>query len=218
MLMYDDSFVAVMTATQDEAAALGARAYGSEHVLLGLLAFDDDLTQQVVRSFPDLTTSAVRAAVRGAVDDAPHLARLGLTAHDPAVGARAEGTAGGVRPRNKHTPELQSALNQASAKWGHLRDTDTLPKERKLTSAILWLACSSPPRARRGCWVRWRLTRTACAQRSCPHSCQQALRSPRGQPSRPSDRSPVLSNGCSDERTWLAEICDSVGTPGRRRR
>lgn len=144
MLMYDDSFVAVMTATQDDATALGARAYGSEHVLLGLLAFDDDLTQQVVRSFPDLTTSAVRAAVRGAVDDAPHLARLGLTAHDPAATARADGTAGGVRPRNKHTPELQSALNQASAKWGHLRDTHALPKERKLTSAILWLAVLEP--------------------------------------------------------------------------
>ena len=32
-----------MTATQAEATALGARAYGSEHVLLGLLAADDDL-------------------------------------------------------------------------------------------------------------------------------------------------------------------------------
>ena len=38
MLMYDDSFVAAMTATTDEATMLGARMYGSEHVLLGLLA------------------------------------------------------------------------------------------------------------------------------------------------------------------------------------
>ena len=144
MLMYDDSFVAVMTATRDEATALGARAYGSEHVLLGLMAADDDLTHQVVRSFPELTTSAVRTAVRGAVDDAPHLARLGLTVHDPAVTARADGAAGRGRPRNKHTPELQSALNQATAKWGHLRETHALPKERKLTSAILWLAVLEP--------------------------------------------------------------------------
>lgn len=144
MLMYDDSFVAVMKATQFEATSLGARAYGSEHVLLGLLASDDDLTQQVVRSFPGLTTLAVRAAVRGAVDDAPHLARLGLTAHDLAVTARVEGTGGGVRPRNKHTPELQSALNQATAKWGHLRDTHALPKEHKLSSAVLWLAVLEP--------------------------------------------------------------------------
>lgn len=144
MLMYDDSFVAVMKATRDEATALGARAYGSEHVLLGLLASDDDLTQQVMRSFPDLTTSAVREAVRGAVDDAPHLTRLGLTAYDPVVTARAEGAAGWRRPRNKHTPELQSALNEASTRWGHLRETHALPKERKLTSAVLWLAVLEP--------------------------------------------------------------------------
>lgn len=144
MLMYDDSFIAVMAATKTEATALGARAYGSEHVLLGLLASDDDLTQQVVRSFPGLTTSAVRTAVRGAVDDAPHLARLGLTAPDPVTTALSEGKAGRVPPRTKHTPELQSALNQATAKWGHLRDTRALPKERRLSSAILWFAVLEP--------------------------------------------------------------------------
>lgn len=145
MLMYDESFVAAMTATKDAATALGARAYGSEHVLLGLLASDDDLTLQVARSFPGLTAGAVRAAVSGAVDDAPHLARLGLTAHNPAIiTARAEGTAGGLRPRTKHAPELQSALNQATVKWGHLRRTHALPKERKLTSGVLWLAVLEP--------------------------------------------------------------------------
>jgi hypothetical protein len=144
MLMYDASFVAVMTATKDEATALGARDFGSEHVLLGLLASADDLTQRVVRSFPDLTASAVRAAVRGALDDAPHLARLGLSAPDPAVTARAEGATGGGPPRNKHTPELQSALNQATAKWGRLRRAHALPKERKVSSAILWLAVLEP--------------------------------------------------------------------------
>lgn len=144
MLMYDDSFVAVMAATKTEATALGARDYGSEHVLLGLLAADDHLTQQVVRSFPDLTTSAVRAAVRGAVDDAPHLARLGLTDPGTAVTARSGGRAGAVPPRVRHTPELQSALNQATAKWGHLRRTHAVPKERRVTSAVLWLAVLEP--------------------------------------------------------------------------
>lgn len=105
---------------------------------------NDHLLQQVVQAFPGLTTSAVRAAVRGAVDDAPYLARLGLTAHDPAVAAHAEGTPGGVRPRTKHTPELQAALNRATARWGHLRRTNAVPKERKVTSAVLWLAVLEP--------------------------------------------------------------------------
>lgn len=144
MLIYDDSFIAVMAATKAEATALGARAYGSEHVLLGLLACDDDLTQQVVGSSPALTTSAVRTAVHGAVDDAPHLARLGIVAPDPALTARSEGRTGGVPPRTKHTPELQSALNEATAKWGHLRDTHALPKERRLSSAVLWFAVLEP--------------------------------------------------------------------------
>jgi hypothetical protein len=143
MLIYDDSFIAVMAATKTEATALGARAYGSEHVLLGLLASDDDLTQQVVRSFPALTTTAVRTAVHGALDDAPHLARLGIVAPDPALTARSEGRAG-VPPRTKHTAELQSALNEATAKWGHLRDTHALPKERRLSSAVLWFAVLEP--------------------------------------------------------------------------
>ena len=144
MLIYDDSFAAVMTATKDEATALGARDYGSEHVLLGLLAADDGLTQQVVASFPDLTTSAVRAAVRGAVDDAPHLARLGIATPDPLMTARSDNARGGVPPRTKHAPELQSALNEATAKLAHLRRTQAVPKERKVGSAVLWLAALEP--------------------------------------------------------------------------
>lgn len=150
MLIYDESFAAVMTATQSEASALGARAFGSEHVLLGLLAADDGLTRRVVHSFPALTSSAARAAVRGAVDDAPHLERLGLTGVsstvEPPVGCSS------TRPvlRTKHTPELQEALNRASAKWGHLRRTHALPKERGVSSAVLWLAVLEPTaRARR---------------------------------------------------------------------
>jgi hypothetical protein len=142
MLMYDDSTVAVMTATKDEATALGARDYGSEHVLLGLLAAADDLTRRVVPSFPDLTTTAVRGAVQSSLDDAPHLARLGLTTVDPATQPAPATIA--KPPRTKHTPELQSALNRATAKWGRLRKTGALPKERKLTSAVLWLAVLEP--------------------------------------------------------------------------
>ncbi|GIG41355.1 Clp protease N-terminal domain-containing protein [Cellulomonas phragmiteti] len=142
MLIYDDTFVAAMTATTQEATALGARAYGSEHLLLGLLRADDHLTQQVVRACPGLTVPAVRDAVRGAVDDAPHLARLGLAADDPAVTAPAAGQGG--RLRVKHTPELQSASNQASVKWAHLRRAHALPKERTASSAVLWLAVLEP--------------------------------------------------------------------------
>ncbi|MBO1751464.1 hypothetical protein J4G33_06565 [Actinotalea sp. BY-33] len=144
MLIYDDSFVAVMTATSDEATALGARAYGSEHVLLGLLAAGDGLTQQVARTFPDLTATAVREAVHGGLDDAPHLARLGIDVHAPEGASRAEGPAGGRRPRTKHAPELQAALNRATATWGHLRKTGALPKESTLSSAVLWLAVLEP--------------------------------------------------------------------------
>ena len=73
MLMYDDSFVAAMTATTDEATALGARIYGSEHVLLGLLVAHDHVTQHVVDMFPGLTAPAVREAVRAALDDSADL-------------------------------------------------------------------------------------------------------------------------------------------------
>ena len=58
--------------------------------------------------------------------------------------ATTQGAAGGVPPRNKHTPELQSALNQATAKWGQLRRAGALPKERKVSSTILWLAVLEP--------------------------------------------------------------------------
>lgn len=144
MLIYDDTFAAAMTATQAEATALGARAYGSEHVLLGLLVADDELTRQIVGSFPALTPAAVRAAVRGALDDAPHLARLGLAAPDLEASARPGGLAAGRPPRPKHLPELQSALNQASAKLAHLQRTNVAPKERKVGSTVLWLAVLEP--------------------------------------------------------------------------
>ena len=144
MLMYDDSFVAAMTATTDEATALGARIYGSEHVLLGLLVAHDHVTQHVVDMFPGLTAPAVREAVRAALDDAPHLARLGLTLPAASATAPSDGAARGTRPRAKHTPELQSALNQATARWAHLRRSGALHKERKVSSAVLWLAVLEP--------------------------------------------------------------------------
>ncbi|TQL02643.1 Clp protease N-terminal domain-containing protein [Cellulomonas sp. SLBN-39] len=141
MLIYDQTFVATMDATRGEATALGADAYGSEHLLLGLLTSADALTTRVVEEFPGLTAPAVRDAVREAADDAPHLARLGLTAPpapttDPARRA--------APPRVKHRPELQAALNRATAAWGHLRKAHALPKERQLSSAVLWLAVLEP--------------------------------------------------------------------------
>lgn len=145
MLIYDDSFVAVMTATQDEATRLGARRYGSEHVLLGLLAADDWLTAEVTRSFPALTRDALRAAVESAADDAPHLARLGITTETVETGRAASGAERRVAaPRAKHAPELQAALSAASAKWAHLRDTHREPRERKVSSAVLWFAVLEP--------------------------------------------------------------------------
>lgn len=140
----DDPFVAVMTATEREATDLGARSYGSEHVLLGLLASDDHLTQEIGRRFPALASSAVRAAVRGAADDAPHLARLGLTAADLAVAPRAESPVDGARPRNTRTPELQSALDVAKPKWVYLCRTGALPQKGRLGVAYLWLAVLEP--------------------------------------------------------------------------
>ena len=112
MLMYDDSFVAAMTATTDEATALGARIYGSEHVLLGLLVAHDHVTQHVVDMFPALTAPAVREAVRAALDDAPHLARLGLTL--PAASATAAGAYS--RHTNHHACLLR--LYRSSFKLG----------------------------------------------------------------------------------------------------
>lgn len=138
MLIYDQTFVATMNATRDAATALGADAYGSEHLLLGLLTSADALTTRVVEEFPGLTAPAVRDAVREAADDAPHLARLGLTAPDVPATRR------GIPPRVKHRPELQAALNRATSAWGHLRKTHALPKERRLSSAVLWLAVLEP--------------------------------------------------------------------------
>lgn len=144
MLIYDDTFAAAMKATQDEATALGARTYGSEHVLLGLLTSDDDLTRRVALGCPGLTAEGVREAVRRSLDDAPHLARVGVNVSeavpepDPARPVRR------IAPRNRHTPELQTALNSASAKWGHLRNTQAVPRERRVSSAVLWLAVLEP--------------------------------------------------------------------------
>lgn len=141
MLIYDDSFAAVMTASQREAAALGADVYGSEHMLLGLLSAGGLLTEQVSNADSGVSLDAVRQAIENAVDDAPHLQRLGVSAVDTQAAADTKP----VRmPRNRHTPELQASLNSGSAKLGHLRKTGQLPRERKVDSAALWLAVLEP--------------------------------------------------------------------------
>lgn len=142
MLIYDDSFAAVMAASQREAAALGADVYGSEHVLLGLLAAGGPLAEQVTSVDGGVTLDAVRQGIENAVDDAPHLQRLGVSAVDAHVPT---GTTRPVRmPRNRHTSELQASLNAGSAKWGQLRKARRLPRERKVGTAVLWLAVLEP--------------------------------------------------------------------------
>lgn len=144
MLIYDDSFVAAMTATRQEATRLGADVYGSEHALLGLLAADGSVSQDVVRRYPQLTPDAVRTAIEQALDDLPHLRRLGI---EPSTVQPATDSAGSTQnpaPRNRHAPELQTALNSATSKWSQLRKTHPVPHERKLSSTVLWLAVLEP--------------------------------------------------------------------------
>lgn len=141
MLIYDDTFTDVMTATQREATALGAHVYGSEHVLLGLLATGGPLADGVTAVTPSLTYGAVLDAVERSADDAPLIGSLGLSTVAAQV---AEAPRPPRTPRNRHTPELQSALNTASAGWGRLRKNGSLPKESKLTSTVLWLAALEP--------------------------------------------------------------------------
>ncbi|MDP9393636.1 MAG: hypothetical protein M3Q27_04945 [Actinomycetota bacterium] len=108
MLIYDDTFGAVMAASQREATQLGAHEYGSEHVLLGLLTAGGATAEAVTRAHPSLTAEAVRSGIERAVDDLPHLQRLGI---DPEqlLRAGAESSPRGPTPRNRHTPESQAA-------------------------------------------------------------------------------------------------------------
>ncbi|MEP7765175.1 Clp protease N-terminal domain-containing protein [Sanguibacter sp. 25GB23B1] len=141
MLIYDDSFTDAMTATEREATALGAHLYGSEHVLLGLLAQGGPLTGDVTSVATTVSYEAVRDAVVNADDDAPLLRNLGLSTVATQV---AETPPARRTPRKRHASELQSALNTASAKWGQLRKGGQLPRETRLSSTVLWLAVLEP--------------------------------------------------------------------------
>lgn len=142
MLIYDDSFAAVMAASQREAADLGADVYGSEHFLLGLLAAGGTLAEEVSSVDDGVNFDAVRQGIQDAVDDAPHLQRLGVTAVSARVPADPSRP---VRmPRSRHTTELQVSLNSSSARWGQLRKTKQLPRARKVDTAVLWLAVLEP--------------------------------------------------------------------------
>ncbi|WP_432507374.1 Clp protease N-terminal domain-containing protein [Kineococcus arenarius] len=144
MLVYDESFGAVMAASQREATRLGAGSYGSEHVLLGLLAAAGPLAEQVRRTEPGLTVQAVRSAVERGADDAPHLRRLGIDAQQVLATAGSEPPGPRPAPRNRHTPEWQAALGSASVKLSQLQKSGALPREGKVTSAVLWLAVLEP--------------------------------------------------------------------------
>ena len=140
MPIYDESFAAAMVATQREATRLGADAYGSEHVLLGLLAGDVPPGREIARAFPGLTPGALGAAAGSSADDLPHLQRLGIApgALPPAP------RPGRVPPRNRHRPELQASLNSASAKLNRLLKDGSLPRSSTPGSAVLWLAVLEP--------------------------------------------------------------------------
>jgi ATP-dependent Clp protease ATP-binding subunit ClpA len=129
-----------MAAAQQEAAALGAHEYGSEHILVGLLAADGPLVEQVSSVDSGLSADRVRQAIERSIDDTPSLQRLGLSPVD----ASPAPTKAPRMPRNRHTSELQVSLNSGTTKWGQLRKTGQLTKERKLDSAVLWLAVLEP--------------------------------------------------------------------------
>jgi len=144
VLIWDESFMTVMEAAEAEARRSNASAYGSEHVLLGLLSVPDAVTGRVLADRPELTVEAVRHAVAAAVDDAPHLKRLGI---DPELLRQAERAAPPgprVDLRNRHTAELQVALDDSSHTCGQLVKRRQLPLTRKLGSAHLWLAVLEP--------------------------------------------------------------------------
>lgn len=142
MVFWDDTFAAATDAATREAQRLGAQVYGSEYALLGLLASGDAVTQQVVHSAPTLTLDAVRSAVSGAVDDASHLAELGVDLDQLAAAGDARSQPAMLR--NKHSPEFQTSLHAATSKWLQVVKQGGLPRERKLGSAQLWLAVLEP--------------------------------------------------------------------------
>ena len=143
MLVWDESFTAALQAGEAEARRLGARAYGSEHALLGLLAAGDDATRAVQQVAPDLDLVAVRRAVTDAVDDRPYLESLGIDL-DAVPAARPEEALPSSAAVRKHTAEFQVALNDSSAKWGRLTRQRKLPFRAKVTAPVLWLAVLEP--------------------------------------------------------------------------
>lgn len=144
MLIYEESFVAAMSAMTEEAQRLGAERYGSEHALLGLLRSRDAVTVGLTERFDRLRLADARAAVAGAWDDRSHLERLGIEV-DGVQEELAEPVASrSIPPRKLHTVELQAALNESTAKWRALAKAGRLARRRRLGSAELWLAALEP--------------------------------------------------------------------------
>ncbi|MEZ0492690.1 Clp protease N-terminal domain-containing protein [Kineococcus sp. TBRC 1896] len=141
MLIYDQSFGAAMAASQREATRLRAGEYGSEHVLLGLLSLDDPIARDAVAAQPTFTLTTVRTAVETDLDDLPHLERIGISAADVSSAPAAART---LTPANRHTAEWQNALNSASVKLNQLQKSGLLPRERRMSATVLWLAILEP--------------------------------------------------------------------------
>ncbi|WP_432487040.1 Clp protease N-terminal domain-containing protein [Kineococcus sp. SYSU DK018] len=139
--IHDQSFGAVMVASQREATRLRAPEYGSEHVLLGLLSLGGPIVDAAVAAFPGFTLATVRTAVETDLDDRPHLERLGISSADVPA---APDPVGALTPANRHTAEWQSALASASVKLNQLQKSRLLPRERKVSAALLWLAVLEP--------------------------------------------------------------------------
>jgi len=143
-LIWDESFIKAVEAAETEARQLNAPAYGSEHILLGLLAAPDGLTERVLADHPELTVEAFRQATTEAVDDAPHLQRLGIDLDLVRQAEQATPPGRQVALQNRHTAELQVALNDATDKMWHLVKLKQLPAPTKVGGSSLWLAVLEP--------------------------------------------------------------------------
>lgn len=143
MLFYDETFTAAMTAGDREIERAGGTAMGSEHLLLGLLTARGPLVEPVLRADPALNEEAVREALDRGLDDLPYLQRLGIDP-DRVLPSSVALPRGRLSMTGSHSSDLQTGLESASLKLDNVRKSGALPRERKVTSAVLWLTVLEP--------------------------------------------------------------------------
>jgi len=145
MFIRDESLTKVMEAAEAEALRLNASAAGSEHILLGLVSARDAVTEEVLVDHPELTLEAVRRAVVEAVDDAPHLQRLGVDLDALRQAEEALPADRRVNLRNRHTAEFQRSLDDSSLKYSTLVKQNQLPRRARVSATSLcWLQVLEP--------------------------------------------------------------------------